>query len=199
MPNTPLKRTAFLKSAEKPRDFPPDVGIEIAFAGRSNAGKSTVINAITRAGMAKTSKTPGRTRLVNFFEVFPKKLLVDLPGFGYAKVSKSIQANWQTTLDYYFANRTALKGAILIMDIRHPLKNHDLEFLDYCNSYKIQAHILLNKADKLSKSDQNQALQATTKKLTNYQIPLSLQLFSSPKKIGIDDLNGLLIDWLKIT
>lgn len=190
-----FQQTTFLKSAEKPEHFPVDKGIEIAFAGRSNAGKSTVINAITGQNIARVSKTPGRTRLVNFFPVAENKTLVDLPGFGYAKVPLSMQANWQALLENYFANRRALKGVVLIMDIRHPLTPKDNMMIDYCDSYLIPTHILLNKADKLSRNQVNQTINSVKKQIKDLAIKPSLQAFSSPKKIGFEQLQELLTLW----
>ena len=193
-----LQQTTFLKSAAKLSDCPEDTGLEVVFAGRSNAGKSTVINSITSLKLARTSKTPGRTQLLNYFIVNEQKRLVDLPGFGYAKVAKSIQQNWQKTLDEYFAKRQSLVGAILIIDIRHPLKLLDLELLDFCEEKQIPVHILLNKADKLSKNKQQETINIVVKKLAHFSTTLTLQLYSSPKKIGADDLKNILGQWLHL-
>ncbi len=193
-----FEKTYFLKSAAMPVHFPEDTGIEIAFSGRSNAGKSTVINSIVGSNIAKVSKTPGRTRLVNFFSVAEHKNLVDLPGFGYAKVAKSIQKQWKIVLEEYFANRQALAGIILIMDIRHPLKETDQQMLEFCSTYNIPTHILLNKADKLSKNARLNTLKNTTDQLRTYQNPITLQIYSTLKNIGVEDLRKILINWLEL-
>ncbi|NQY43879.1 MAG: YihA family ribosome biogenesis GTP-binding protein [Legionellales bacterium] len=191
-------KTSFLKSAANTSQFPKDTQLEVAFVGRSNAGKSTVINSITGSNIAKVSKTPGRTRLVNFFSVVEHKNFVDLPGFGYAKVTKSIQKQWSILLEEYFATRDPLVGIILIMDIRHPLKPTDIQMLEFCHTYDIPTHILLNKADKLSKNARNSTLQETVEKLGKYYNPITLQIYSTPKNIGIEDLVNILTEWLKL-
>jgi GTP-binding protein len=143
----------FLTSANDLRQLPPDVGAEVAVAGRSNAGKSSAINAIVqRKGLARTSKTPGATRLINFFELETGRRLVDLPGYGFAAVSGSMREHWGTLIAGYFRQRRALCGVIVVMDVRHPLKDHDLDVLRLAQSRKVPVHLLLTKADKLSRS-----------------------------------------------
>lgn len=187
-----FQQMQFYKSADLPQHFPEDDGIEVVFAGRSNAGKSTVINSIANQKIARVSKTPGRTRLINFFTVSPQKYIVDLPGFGYAKVPVKMQAHWQSVLAHYFTNRQALQAVILIMDIRHPLKDTELQMLDYCNTYKIKTHILLNKADKISKNLANQTMLAVNKELSEFTNQITIQIYSTPKKIGLDEFNNKL-------
>ena len=194
-----MLQASFIKSAAKLHQSPQDSGYEVAFAGRSNAGKSTTINALLGHKLAKTSKTPGRTQLLNFFSVGDEKRLVDLPGFGYAKVSRQILIHWHKLLQQYFSRRNSLVGTILIMDIRHPLTDLDLMMLDICNANQIQVHILLNKADKLSKSKAKQTLEQVAKQVHGYQIPISLQTFSGLKKTGVSDCNEMISKWLRLT
>ena len=152
-----LTKAEFKTSAARPSDLPADTGNEVAFAGRSNAGKSSVLNRLCgRKQLARTSKTPGRTQLINFFALSATASLVDLPGYGYAKASQRKQQQWADLIEYYFANRLALRGVMLVMDIRHPLQNMDWSMLEWCIHYSRDVHILLNKADKLTR---NQALQ----------------------------------------
>jgi GTP-binding protein len=143
----------FLRSAHAPGQFEVDTGAEVAVAGRSNAGKSSAINAIVqRKGLARTSKTPGATRLINFFELETGRRLVDLPGYGFAAVSGSMREHWGTLIEGYFRRRRALCGVIVVMDVRHPLKDHDLDMLRLAQSRNVPVHLLLTKADKLSRS-----------------------------------------------
>jgi GTP-binding protein len=142
----------FVTSANKVSQLPPDTGAEVAVAGRSNAGKSSAINAITqRKGLARTSKTPGATRLINFFELDAGRRLVDLPGYGYAKVSGAMREHWGSLLESYFAKRDTLQGTIIVMDVRHPLTDIDREMLELASSRDKPVHILLTKADKLGR------------------------------------------------
>ena len=148
-----FQSVTFLLSAPTLQQCPEDIGREVAFAGRSNAGKSSAINSLTRnRSLARTSKTPGRTQLINHFEIEPGKRLVDLPGYGYAKVSKSKRQEWGLVIDEYLNMRKSLKGLVIIMDIRHPLKESDQMLLDWCKETQTPFLMLLNKADKLSKN-----------------------------------------------
>jgi GTP-binding protein len=152
-PMSAYPQLKFLTSANDLRQLPPDVGAEVAVAGRSNAGKSSAINAMTqRKGLARTSKTPGATRLINFFELQPGRRLVDLPGYGFAAVSGSMREHWGTLIEGYFRRRRALCGVIVVMDVRHPLKDHDVDMLRLAQSQDVPVHVLLTKADKLSRS-----------------------------------------------
>jgi GTP-binding protein len=176
----------FLLSCPNIAFAPDDEGVEVIFAGRSNAGKSSCINALTgQKKLAKVSKTPGRTQHLVFFNLGNKKKLVDLPGYGFAKVPEKVKQKWNQDMGEYFAKRQCLKGAILLMDIRHPLKEFDKLMLNWCLESDIKVHILLTKADKLSKNQANQALFAVQKQLPK---GVSLQLFSALKKLGIDKL-----------
>jgi GTP-binding protein len=186
--------TTFLTSVAKLSQLPADMGSEIAFAGRSNAGKSSAINAITGVkGLAKTSKTPGRTQLLNFFMLDEQHRLVDLPGYGYAKVTERIKLRWQELLEEYFTHRTSLVCLVLVMDARHPLKEFDQQMLQWANHYQLPIHILLTKADKLSPSAAAQTLQQVKKTLTDFTAPISVQLFSAPKGTGVTEARKFLL------
>lgn len=191
-----LHRAAFLTSATSTRDCPPDRGIEIAFAGRSNAGKSSALNALTQQGsLARTSKTPGRTQLINFFRIDDERRLVDLPGYGYAKVSAGTRERWQEGLEDYLEHRGCLAGLVLVMDIRHPLTDYDTMMLEWCMTRGLRAHCLLTKADKLSRGATANAVQAVRRQLARWP-GTTAQAFSATEKTGIDDAWRLLGDWL---
>lgn len=194
-----LHQASFLQSAPSLAQCPADEGFEVAFAGRSNAGKSSAINRLVgQSSLARTSKTPGRTQLINFFELDETRRLVDLPGYGYAKVEKQKRNQWQKDLDNYLAGRQSLVGMVLMMDIRHPLKDFDLMLINWANEAGLPLHILLTKADKLGYGAAKQSLIKTTKALDKHTGPLSLQLFSSTKDIGDHDAWTLLGNWLHI-
>ena len=178
-------------------DLPQDSEAEVAFAGRSNAGKSSAINAITRNNkLARISKTPGRTQEINYFSLSNNHYLVDLPGYGFAKVPKAVREHWNKTLPRYFAETEALKGLILLMDIRHPLTDLDGQMIGWVIENDVPLHCLLTKADKLSKNAANKSLQKVLKELENEGVEASLQLFSSTKNVGIEDCHSVLNDWL---
>lgn len=180
----------FVTSAQTLAQCPHDNGTEIAFAGRSNAGKSSAINAITRNGkLAKTSKTPGRTRLINFFSLSePGHRLVDLPGYGYAKVSRSLVKTWQKNLQDYLEHRQSLRALILVMDLRHPLTDFDCNMLSWCESRCLPTLALLTKADKLKRGQGKNILASVAKDLHQWTHLIDVQLFSSLKKTGIDEV-----------
>ena len=189
------RQASYATSAHTLDQLMPDTGREVAFAGRSNAGKSSVINAITGQNrLAKISKTPGRTQLINFFPVNEDVRLVDLPGYGYAKVPLKVQAHWAQTLGEYFQQRQSLVGIILIVDIRRLLGEYDLQMLDWCESAGLAVHILLNKSDKLAFGARKKALLQVEKQLTYTN--QSVQLFSVLKRNGIDELATVLDRWL---
>ncbi len=193
------RQAKFLISAASPKQFPKGESIEVAFVGRSNAGKSSSINTLCdNKGLAKISKTPGRTRLVNYFELDEKRRLVDLPGYGFAKVPKPIKEEWQRLMGQYLEQETVLRGLVVIMDIRHPLKEFDLQMLDWCQHFKIPAHILLTKADKLKRGAQQASLLKCRKQLKNDGYELSVQIFSSLKKEGLDELVNKLNIWMEL-
>ena len=176
------------------RQLPEDRGIEVAFAGRSNVGKSSVINAVTGIkNLARTSKTPGRTREINFFYLDEDRRLVDLPGYGYARVSGSTRDHWAKLLDGYFNQRQSLSGLVLIMDIRHPLKPYDEQMLHWCNFKHLPVHILLSKADKLSKSAAINTCTSIKKLLADQQV--TLQLFSALQRRGVEQVREKLDSW----
>ena len=191
-------QATYLTSATNLAQLPPDVGAEIAFIGRSNAGKSSALNAITSVkGLARTSNTPGRTQMINYFAIDDQHRLVDLPGYGFAKVPKAIQARWQQTTADYFEKRESLIGLVLVMDARHPLKNLDQQMIAWCVEFQVPLHILLTKADKLSVNEQKKAFFTVQKALA--EIDASVQLFSSTKKIGIDEARKMLDNWFTDT
>jgi GTP-binding protein len=182
--------------------LPPDGGFEVAFAGRSNAGKSTALNALCRQNaLARVSKTPGRTQQLVFFAIPPHEnhYLVDLPGYGYAKVPKDLQAHWQHFLDGFFTTRQALRGLVVVMDIRHPLKEYDRQMLGYAVQRGLPAHVLLTKADKLGRGAQGTALQAVRKDLSaTYGDTVSVQVFSGESKLGVDEARAVVNGWLEL-
>ena len=186
----------FIKSAASLRDCPADAGLEVAFAGRSNAGKSSAINCLTRQNrLARTSKTPGRTQLLNFFSINAESRLVDLPGYGYAKVPKAMRDKWHRQIDEYLRRRSSLAGIVLVMDVRHPFKEFDQMMLKWAGDAGAPIHLLLTKADKLSRG----AAAGTLSKV-RHQLPpaASAQLFSATTRIGREDLENLLRDWLDV-
>lgn len=178
----------------------PDTPAEIAFVGRSNAGKSSAINTLSnQVRLAYVSKTPGRTQHINFFELNNGYFMVDLPGYGYAQVPEAVRAHWVGLLGDYLQHRRQLLGLVLIMDIRHPLKPLDIQMLDFFHTTGRPVHILLSKADKLSKNDQIKTLAAVKKALKPYieRQHISVQLFSSLKKQGIDEVNQVVAAWFQ--
>lgn len=186
----------FFKSAQKISQVPSESHAEIAFAGRSNAGKSSALNALTNIkNLARTSKTPGRTQLLNFFQITDHQFLVDLPGYGYAKVSHDVQRNWEKTLSEYIETRKQLRGICIIMDIRHPLQDYDLQMIAWVTKYDIPIHILLSKADKLNRGPAMNVLQQVRKELVPYGEMVSVQLLSALKTQGLDELRKKLDSW----
>jgi GTP-binding protein len=187
----------FQTSASKLSQCPPDTGAEVAFAGRSNAGKSSCINAITGQGkLARTSKTPGRTQLINFFALNETQRLVDLPGYGFAKVPMEVKLAWQRHLEQYLRERQSLKGVILLMDIRHPLQEFDRNMLDWALASSLRIHIVLTKADKLNRGPANAVLLETRKQLAAVDKAITIQLFSAEAKTGVIELQEILASWL---
>ncbi len=193
-----LAKTAFLTSAPTLRHCPPDIGFEVAFAGRSNAGKSSAINTMTRQRqLARASKTPGRTQLINFFAMGDdSRRLVDLPGYGYAAVPLALKQDWQKHLGHYLQERHSLRGLVLLMDIRHPLTEFDQSMLAWADSRQLPVHILLTKADKLSRGPAVNTVHAVRRELAQVDIQASVQLFSSLKVQGLDELAEVLGRWL---
>lgn len=189
----------FLISAPTLAKCPVDDGAEVAFAGRSNAGKSSAINTLTRQNaLARISKTPGRTQLINFFSLGDNldQRLVDLPGYGYAKVPESVKLEWQRHLSDYLQRRASLKGLVLVMDVRHPLSEFDQTMLGWADAQEMPVHILLTKADKLKRGPAASALQQVRSRLREWEDLVSIQLFSSLKGQGIEELEARLDAWL---
>ncbi len=177
----------------------PDSRREVAFAGRSNAGKSSAINTLARHNrLAFVSKTPGRTQLINFFDIGEGRFIVDLPGYGYAKVPPEIRARWEGVLSAYLQHRAALAGLVLIMDVRHPLTPLDRRMLDWFTPRGLPVHILLTKADKLSRGAANKTLREVRSALKAYP-QVSVQLFSSLARQGIEEAEGVIAGWLAET
>lgn len=192
-----FQNATFYISAHNLRDLPPPAGIEIAFAGRSNAGKSSALNTLANHNrLAYVSKQPGRTQLINFFALGNDRFLVDLPGYGYAKVPQAMREHWQLTLSAYLSQRSTLQGLVLVMDCRHPLTPLDRQMLDwFCPSGK-PVHVLLTKSDKLSRNAANQTLLAVRKELDATWGNCSVQLFSSLKKQGVEEAESVIGRWL---
>ncbi|MDI5932536.1 ribosome biogenesis GTP-binding protein YihA/YsxC [Halomonas kalidii] len=189
----------FLTSAPTLAACPPDSGAEVAFAGRSNAGKSSAINALTRQkALARTSKTPGRTQLINFFTLGDdtERRLVDLPGYGFAKVPESVKLEWQRHLSDYLQRRGSLRGLVLVMDVRHPLSEFDQTLLGWADDKEMPVHVLLTKADKLKSGAAKGALQQVRTRLREWEDLVSIQLFSSLKGQGIEEVHQRLDRWL---
>jgi len=185
----------FVTSAAETHQFAPDEGREIAFAGRSNSGKSTAINAITqRAGLARVSRTPGRTQLINFFEVAPAQRLVDLPGYGFAKVPERVRAHWLELMEDYFDIRESLVGLILVVDSRRGLAAQDAALLEWVLSRHRLAHVLLTKADKLNRRDSQRVLKETLTACADAAV--TAQLFSAHAKQGLQEAREVLDRWL---
>ncbi|MEZ5530646.1 MAG: ribosome biogenesis GTP-binding protein YihA/YsxC [Porticoccaceae bacterium] len=194
-----FRKVHFLLSAPTLSQCPEDTGMEVAFAGRSNAGKSSAINALTgNAKLARTSKTPGRTQLLNFFSLTEDCRLVDLPGYGFAKVPKSMKQEWDRHLADYLQRRRSLKGLVLLMDIRHPLQEYDWQMIRWARASGMPVHLLLTKADKLNNGPAKSVLLKVRKDLekAGFRDQISLQTFSSLKKTGLEELESLLLSWL---
>ena len=194
-----LTKAKFLRSAAAAKDFPSDLGAEVAFCGRSNAGKSSAINALCQQkNLARTSKTPGRTKLINFFKLDGDTHLVDLPGYGYAKAPASAQKQWHELVDTYLINRQALCGLILLMDIRHPLSDIDWNMMAWSEHYHLPLYILLTKADKLKRNQMMQSLTKVTASLEQHGLDISVQAFSATKKIGLKQAETKIRTWLTV-
>ncbi|MDF7666382.1 ribosome biogenesis GTP-binding protein YihA/YsxC [Orbaceae bacterium ESL0727] len=189
-------KTHFITSAPDISHLPTDSGVEVAFAGRSNAGKSSALNTLTnQKNLARTSKTPGRTQLINLFEVEENRRLVDLPGYGYAQVPEELKRKWQKSLGEYLQKRESLKGLIVLMDIRHPLKDLDQQMISWAVSVNIPIMLLLTKTDKLASSAQKKQLNLVKEAILPFQGDITVALFSSPKRIGLEPLKQKLDEW----
>ena len=193
--NNRYRKSVYLFSAHQLAQLPADAGKEVVFAGRSNAGKSSVINALAeQKGLARTSRQPGRTRQINFFAVDANTRLVDLPGYGYARAPISLRQHWGELINAYLERRRCLAGLVLIVDIRRCLTELDQQMLNWCENKKLPVHVLLNKADKLSRNSARQALHSVAESLRENS---SVQLFSAMKKHGLEDLCRTLDVWLE--
>ena len=192
-----FRQAAFLQSASAIENAPTDVGSEVAFAGRSNSGKSSAINTLTEQGkLARTSRTPGRTQLINFFSLSEHQRLVDLPGYGFAKVPLAVKKKWNQQLERYLQYRESLRGLVMLMDIRHPLTDPDKQMLGWAVTASMPVHILLTKADKLKRGPAQSTLLSVRGELSAQSELISVQLFSSLKRQGVDELRKQLNQWL---
>jgi len=191
------QQAVFTTSVPKPTLAPADIGMEVAFAGRSNAGKSSALNAITsQKALSRVSKTPGRTQHLIFFQLDDQRRLVDLPGYGYARVPVKVKQEWQHAMEVYLNQRQSLRGLILLMDIRHPLTDFDTQMLNWCQHSQMPVHILLTKADKLKRGAALNALMQVKRNLP-VDADVSLQLFSATSKIGVEEARRVLDGWLE--
>lgn len=185
----------FVTSAPDIKAMPEDSGIEVAFAGRSNAGKSSALNALTNQKLARTSKTPGRTQLINVFDIRENRRLIDLPGYGFAKVPLAMKKKWQQSLGEYLQNRNSLKGIVVLMDIRHPLKDLDQDLVFWAVDNEIPVLILLTKADKLKSGKRSQELQKVKKAAKDFNGDVQVLAFSSLQRMGVTELAQKLDTW----
>jgi GTP-binding protein len=192
-----FRNAFFLQSASAIENAPADLGWEVAFAGRSNSGKSSAINTLTGQNkLARTSRTPGRTQLINFFALSDNQRLVDLPGYGFAKVPLAVKKKWNQQLERYLQHRQSLRGLVMLMDIRHPLTEPDQQMLGWAITAAMPVHILLTKADKLKRGPAQNTLLSVRKQLASHAELVSVQLFSSLKGVGVDALGRQLNQWL---
>ena len=196
-----LRKAEFLMSAPKLNLCVEDTGYEVAFAGRSNAGKSSAINALTnQKQLARASKKPGRTQMINFFSLGnPDQRLVALPGYGYAAVPEAMKIVWQKELENYLIHRQSLQGLVLLMDIRHPLQHFDIMMLEWAYSRKLFVHVLLTKSDKLNRGPASKVLQEVQAQLKKMKLNFSIQLFSSMNKQGLEELASIMAGRLNFT
>ncbi|MGC1508870.1 YihA family ribosome biogenesis GTP-binding protein [Ketobacter sp. MCCC 1A13808] len=191
-----LRQTQFEISAANLAQCPPEQGVEIAFAGRSNSGKSSALNTLVdHGGLARTSKTPGRTQLINFFRMDDNCKLVDLPGYGYAKVPEKMKLEWQAHMGEYLEQRQCLAGLILVMDVRHPLKDFDRMMLEWSQHQNMPVHILLSKSDKLKRGPAKNSVLGVRKEIKAYGDQVTAQLFSSHNKEGVEQAREVLANW----
>lgn len=192
------QQAKFLQSATTINTLPPELGFEIAFAGRSNAGKSSTLNRLcNQKSLARTSKTPGRTQLINFFSLPEGKFLVDLPGYGYAKVPQKVKLEWQKFIESYLTNRFPLCGLVIVMDIRRPMLENDINMLEWTKNRDLSVHIVLNKLDKVKRGQAQTSLLQTKKKLSEFNENYTVQTFSALKGVGVKELENQLDDWFK--
>ncbi len=193
-----LSKATFTISAPDIRRLPADSGIEVAFAGRSNAGKSSALNTLTnQRSLARTSKTPGRTQLINIFEIAENKRLVDLPGYGFAKVPMEMKKKWQKALGEYLEKRQCLKGLVILMDIRHPLKDLDMDLIQWAAEGDLPVLALLTKSDKLSQGKVSSQVLVVKKQLAQLNADIKVQAFSSLKRTGSEQADSVICNWFQ--
>jgi len=189
----PFRVARYVLNAHELKQLPADRGIEVAIAGRSNAGKSSAINTFTdQKSLARTSKTPGRTQQIVIFELDENRRIADLPGYGYARVPLKLKAHWRKLMERYFQTRSCLRGVVLVMDIRHPMRQFDQQMLTWCEGSNIPCHILLTKSDKLKRGPAQSTLLKVRRELPDIA---SIQIFSSSKKTGLEELVDKLRGW----
>ena len=194
--HNPYRSACYVISAHKLQQLPPDEGFEVAFAGRSNAGKSSAINTLTdQKSLARTSKTPGRTQQIVIFDIDAERRIADLPGYGYAKVPAKLKAHWQQVMQQYFEQRQCLKGVVLVMDIRHPMREFDQQMLNWCSVSGVPCHLLLTKSDKLKRGPAQAALLKVRKMLPP---GATAQVFSSKNRGGLTELICRLNEWYEM-
>lgn len=194
-----FSHATYLKSAHQLRQAPPDRGLEVAFAGRSNAGKSTALNAITgNRRLARTSKTPGRTQLLNFFDLGHARRLVDLPGYGFARVPEKVRRHWDMMVSGYLESRRSLRGLMLVMDIRHPLTDYDQRLMAWAHAGALDTHVLLTKADKLSRGRASATLLQVQRSIEGIHPAATAQLFSGKTGSGTEQARERLAGWLEL-
>ncbi len=199
--HNPFREAEFVLGAARIAQLPPDTGVEIAFAGRSNAGKSSAMNALCgRRALARVSRTPGRTQEINVFRLTPggEQRLIDLPGYGYARVPPAQRAHWDRLIGQYLRERQSLLGLVLIMDIRRPMTDLDRNLLQWLEPQPRPLHVVLTKADKVSRNEAARQLQRARRDLEEMGLNATLQSFSALKREGVEDLQGLLLEWLEI-
>jgi GTP-binding protein len=192
----PYRQAHYVISAHTVKQLPEDSGIEVAFAGRSNAGKSSAINTLTdQKSLARTSKTPGRTQQIVIFQIDDDRRLADLPGYGYAKVPDKLRSHWRHVMQQYFHRRLSLRGVVLVMDIRHPMRPFDEQMLEWCRASELPCHVLLTKADKIKRGPAQSTLLKVRKSLP---FGATAQTYSAKNKLGLDELITRLNDWYEI-
>lgn len=190
------QQAKYLNSAAELKQLPPDEGVEVAFIGRSNAGKSSAVNTITGIkGLARTSQTPGRTQMINLFSLDADHRLIDLPGYGYAKAPRVLREKWTENTNEYLKTRCCLEGLVLVMDIRHPLKDADQRIIEWTLHCQLPIHILLTKADKLKSGARKRTLREVQNVMENLSPTITVQLFSSQDRLGLDEARHKLDEW----
>ena len=193
-----LLQARFLTSAAKPQDFPPEAGPEVAFAGRSNVGKSSAINALAgRKRLAFFSKTPGRTQTINFYDLGDRARLADLPGYGYASAPKALRASWDALIGGYLTGRGSIRAVVVLMDARRPLTANDRQFLEWLRPVQASRLVLLSKSDKLTRAERTETLASTRAALDATAMSSEVMLFSSKSNEGVEEARGLLEQWLR--